>query len=142
MHTGHMVLCLLSSDLAPVLVVAAPPEARLVASPGGAVEPLVHAPEAVDSARVGGIGVVDNAILERERAHARPLARVRGRIRPGRGRHLNDRSLAAAQLPRPLVPVVVLDALALLRLGEPDTEVGVEVAAERGGPGERPEIGR
>src|SRR5688572_24626179 len=28
-----------------VLVVAAPPDARLVASPGSAVEPLVHAPE-------------------------------------------------------------------------------------------------
>src|SRR5207249_3313857 len=55
-----------------VLVVAAPPDARLVASPGGAVEPLVHAPEAVQSARVGGIGVVDDAVLERERAHARP----------------------------------------------------------------------
>src|SRR5712672_1610932 len=30
-----------------VLVVAAPPSARLVAPAGGAVEPLVHAPEAV-----------------------------------------------------------------------------------------------
>ncbi len=39
-----------------VLVVAAPPDARLVAAPGGAVEPLVHAPEGVHSARVGGIG--------------------------------------------------------------------------------------
>src|SRR5207302_1258313 len=44
-----------------VLVVAAPPDARLVASPGGAVEPLVHAPEGVQSARIGGIGVVDDA---------------------------------------------------------------------------------
>src|SRR2546425_2087667 len=62
-----------------VLVVAAPPDARLVAPLGGAVEPLEHAPEAVHSARVGGIGVVDDAVLERERAHARPLARVRDR---------------------------------------------------------------
>jgi hypothetical protein len=28
------------------------------------VEPRVHAPEAVQSARIGGIGVVDEAILE------------------------------------------------------------------------------
>src|SRR6266478_4506416 len=57
-----------------VLVVAPPPEARFVAPLGCAVEPLVHAPEAVQSARIGGIGVVDDAVLERERAHARPLA--------------------------------------------------------------------
>src|SRR5207244_6424250 len=69
-----------------VLVVAAPPDARLVAPPGGAVEPLVHAPEAVQSARIGGIGVVDNASLERERAHARPLARVRGHVGSAHGR--------------------------------------------------------
>src|SRR5688572_12815127 len=46
-----------------VLIVAAEPDARLVAPLGGAVEPLVHAPEAVQSARKGGIGVVDDAIL-------------------------------------------------------------------------------
>src|SRR5256712_10337733 len=56
-----------------VLVVAAPPHARLVTPLRGAVEPLVHAPEAVQSARIGGIGVVDEAVLEHERAHARPL---------------------------------------------------------------------
>src|SRR5919198_2604569 len=60
-----------------VLVVAAPPDARLVAPPGGAVEPLVHAPEAVQSARIGGIGVIDDAVLQQERAHARPLAGIR-----------------------------------------------------------------
>src|SRR3989442_6757490 len=57
-----------------VLVVAAPPDARLVASLGGAVEPLVHAPEAVQSARIGGIGAVGDAVLEHVRAHALPLA--------------------------------------------------------------------
>src|SRR5262249_30185675 len=69
-----------------VLVVVAPPEARLVAPPGGAVEPLVHAPEAIESARKGGIGVVDDTVLERERAQARPLAQVRGHVRSGHGR--------------------------------------------------------
>src|SRR5438094_892133 len=44
---------------------AAPPGACLVAPLGGAVEPLEHAPKAVQSARIGGIGMVDNAVLER-----------------------------------------------------------------------------
>src|SRR5206468_9103593 len=77
-----------------VLVVAAHPDARLVAPPGCAVEPLVQAPETVQSARIGGIGVVDDAVLERERAHARPLTRVRGRVGSGRGREFGDRPLA------------------------------------------------
>src|SRR5207248_2058668 len=38
-----------------VLVVAAPPDADFIASFGGAIEPLVHAPEAVQSARIRGI---------------------------------------------------------------------------------------
>ena len=38
-----------------VLIVAAPPGARFVASLGGAVEPRVHAPDAVQSARIRGI---------------------------------------------------------------------------------------
>src|SRR6266545_3560826 len=77
-----------------VLIVAAPPDARLVTPLGCAVEPLVHAPEAIQSARIGGIGVVDDAVLERERAHARPLARVRGYVGSGHGRDLGDRPLA------------------------------------------------
>ena len=118
---------------------AAPPDARLFASLGGAVEPLVHAPEAVQSARVSGISVVDDAVREHERAHARPLAGVRGHVGSGHGRDLGDRPLVAAQLPRRLAPVVVFDAsLALLLLGELDVEVEVEVAAERGRPGKRP----
>src|SRR5438067_2065265 len=39
-----------------VFVMTAPPESRLVASLGRAIEPLVHAPEAIKPARVGGIG--------------------------------------------------------------------------------------
>src|SRR5689334_15419846 len=41
---------------------------------GCAVEPLVHAPEAIQSAREGGVRVVDDAVLEDERAHAGALA--------------------------------------------------------------------
>src|SRR3989441_7502795 len=74
-----------------VLVMAAPPDARLVAPLGGAVEPLVHAPEAVQSARIGGIGVVDDAVLEHEPAHARPLPRVRGRVGSTHGPVVADR---------------------------------------------------
>src|SRR2546428_13519090 len=69
-----------------VLVVAAPPGGRLVAPLGCAVEPLEHAPEAVHPARIGGIGVVDDPVLERERAHARPITRVRGRVGSDPGR--------------------------------------------------------
>src|SRR5690348_15602943 len=72
-----------------VLVVMAPPHALLlVASLGRAVEPLVHAPEPVQSARVGRIGVIDDAILERERAHAWPLAPIRRPIGAGHRREL------------------------------------------------------
>src|ERR671918_1170325 len=73
-----------------VLVVTAPPDARLVAPLGGAVEPLVHAPEAVQSARIGGIGVVDDAVLQNERAQARPIARVGGRVGSACGGELGD----------------------------------------------------
>jgi len=61
----------------------------------------------------------------------------RGHVGSGHGRE-GDSPLAAA-FPRRLAPVVVFDApLALLLLGAPDVEVGVEVAAERGRPGKRP----
>src|SRR2546425_6096622 len=100
-----------------VLVMAAEPGARLVAPLGCAVEPLVHAPEAVHSARIGGIGVVDDAVLECERAHPRPLARVRGHVGSGHGRERSGpigcrarrylRLLAAAYLRHRLATVVV-----------------------------------
>src|SRR5207253_9521752 len=69
-----------------VFVVAAPPDARLVAPLGSAVEPLVHAPEGVQSARIRGVGVVDDVVVEHERAHAGPLARIRGCVGSGHGR--------------------------------------------------------
>src|SRR5262249_1705519 len=45
-----------SSCLALVLCVVAPPDACLVAPLGGAVKPLVHAPQAVKSARIPAAG--------------------------------------------------------------------------------------
>src|SRR6266700_170279 len=50
--------------LAFVLVVAAEPEAGLVATQWRAVEPLVHAPEGIQPAFVRRVGVVDDAILK------------------------------------------------------------------------------
>src|SRR5258708_16148767 len=117
-----------------VLVVAAPPDARLAAPLGGAVEPLVHAPDSVHPARIGGIGVVDDAVLEHERADARSVARVRRHVGSSHGRDHGDRPLAAglgqrAYLPLFLAPVVVFDGpLALLLLVVPDVEVAVAIA--------------
>src|SRR6266567_5832601 len=77
-----------------VLVVTAEPvervvgSARLVSPSRRPVEPLVHAPEAVQAARIGRVRVVDDSVLERERAHARALARVG---RPVRARRCSPR---------------------------------------------------
>src|SRR3546814_11437471 len=51
---------------ASVFVVSSPPAAAFVAPEWRAVEPLVHAPEAVEAARVGRVRVVDDAVLEHE----------------------------------------------------------------------------
>src|SRR5437879_2788242 len=116
---------------------------RLIASFGGTVEPLVHSPEAVHSARIGGIGVVDDAVVEHECAHARPFAMVGGRIGSAHGCELVLRRLAPAFLTRPpqqlrFAGEVVLNTVALLILGVRSAEVEVEVAADRGCPGKRP----
>ena len=68
-----------------VRVVMAQPGARFVAPHRRPVEPLVHAPEAVESARIGGIGVIDDAVLEHKRAHAGPLPRIGGDVGAGHG---------------------------------------------------------
>src|SRR5690242_20563786 len=101
---------------------ATPPEARFVASPWCAVEPLVHAPEAVQSARIGGIGVVDDSVLERERAHPRPLARIGGQVGSGHGCELGGPLTAGVRLHLQLLAarlVVIFEGpLALLLLGD------------------------
>src|SRR5258708_12019886 len=80
-------------SLAVVLVVAAPPEAGLVAAEWRAVEPRVHAPEGVDPALVGRGGVVDDAVLEHERAHSRPLLPVRRPVRSNPRRQPSDEGI-------------------------------------------------
>src|SRR5215468_1265985 len=74
-----------------VFVVATPPDALLVTPFGRAVEPLIGAPQNVQTARIGRIGVVDVAVFEHEGTHARPIAPVCGGVgAAGRGK-LGDR---------------------------------------------------
>src|SRR5262245_30774063 len=56
-----------------VLVMSTPPEPVLVAPKRGAIEPLIHTPQRIEAARVGRVGVIDDAVFEHERAHAWPL---------------------------------------------------------------------
>src|SRR5215472_5069569 len=114
--------------------------ARLVSPLRRPVQPLVHAPQAVQAARVGRVSVVDDSVLERERAHARALSGVG---RPVGARRCGPRVEWPADVvgrgPHGRLAEVVLEgARTFLLLGEGDVEVGVEVAAERGGPGEAP----
>src|SRR5215472_8306474 len=115
-----------------VLVMAAPPDVGLVAAVWCTVEPLIHAPHPVDSARVAGIRVVDDSVVEREGADAGSFADVRRRVSSRHRSDFGDGTVVAAQLPYGFAPVVVFDAPFLLfLLAEPDVEVWVEVAAVR-----------
>src|SRR5262245_12622930 len=89
-----------------ILVVAAPPDsgAHLVASLGSAVKPLVSSPQGVQSARKGRIRVVHRAIAQRERAHARRLARVSQPIGADAGRNLGERFRIAGLIEPMLQP--------------------------------------
>src|SRR6202165_1893276 len=127
--------------LADVLVVAAPPHAGLVATERRAVQPLVHAPEAVYPALVRRVGVVDDAILERKRAHAGPFAPVGRPVCPNaRGERGDERILLAAleQSKVRRAEVVLGGSRLPLLLGDRHLVVVVEVAAERRRPGETP----
>src|ERR1017187_10230920 len=128
-------------SLAVVLVVAAPPEAVLVATEWRAVEPLVHAPEAVQATRVRRVGVVHDAILECERADARPLSPVGLPVRShlARCELVEPGAVLAGWRPKIRGVEVVLDGSRLpLLLGDRRLEVVVEVAVERRRPGEAP----
>ena len=122
-------------------VVAAPPDTWLVAALGRAIEPLIHAPKAIEPARIGGVGMVDDAVLAHERGSCpadrakrwmRPCRKWRriGRRARGTGRRIHGMAAALE---------IILDfPLALLLLGVGDVEVEVEVAADRGHPGKAP----
>src|ERR1700738_3604255 len=59
-------------------VVVTPPDALFVAPFRGAVEPLVHAPESVQSTGIGRIGMIDDVVLVNESAETGPLAHIGG----------------------------------------------------------------
>src|SRR5512132_661437 len=78
----------LLSRISRVLVVPPKPRPRFVAPLWRTVEPLVHSPERVEAASVGGVGEVHDAVGECERAHARRLAGVGGDVGASHGREL------------------------------------------------------
>ena len=128
-----------------VSVVMPDPKILLVASLRRPVEPLIHRPRD-RLARARRRNTCDRRPRPPTRTRSCPAARgCTGHIGAGHGRAdtvaLRRRPrrhvVRLARLHRLLAPVVVLDApLALLLLREVDVEVGVEVAAERRGPGE------
>src|SRR5207247_2687807 len=83
-------------SLAVVLVMAAPPEPRLVAPLGRTVEPLVHAPGAAHSPLVPGVGVVNHPILQPERAHTWPSLPVRRPVCSNARSDLGDEGIMLA----------------------------------------------
>jgi hypothetical protein len=124
------------SRISCVLVVPPKPQPCFVPPIRSLVEPLVHSPERVEAARVSGIGVVDDAVGECERAHARRLASVGGDFGAGHGREIAYPLRVGY---RAESAVVVVDAAgALLFLGERGVEVVIEIAIQRRGPRERP----
>src|SRR6266478_3933839 len=121
-----------------VFVVVAPPVGGLVAALGGAVEPLVATPQAVEATSEGGIAVVDVAVLQHEGAHAGPLARISRRVGAGHlGADIGAAAFGRRVGSRALV-IIFSAAFSLLLLGQRHGEIPVEVAVERGGPGEGP----
>src|ERR1051325_3573519 len=81
-HPQHW-SCPLLSRISCVLVVPTEPRSGLVASLRRSVKPLVHPPQRVEAASIRGVGVVDDAVGERERTHVRRFASVGGDIGAG-----------------------------------------------------------
>src|SRR5689334_15827864 len=93
------------SPLLAVLVVPPEPDSRLIAAPGCPVQPLVHPPQRVQAPGISRIGVVDHAVLQRERAHAGTLAGKGGDVGAGPCRHPLDSALTIFRFPlSPLLP--------------------------------------
>src|ERR1041385_1697814 len=123
-----------------VFIMSVPPEtAVLVPAFGSAIEPLVHSPESVETSGISGVGVINDPVLERERAHAGTFADVGIDVGTGSGCEFGrsfgsgarERGRFAAGFDRRLAAIVVLDSLALLFFGERDVEIIIEIAAER-----------
>src|ERR1700756_471510 len=116
---------------------ATPPVASLVAPLGSTVEPLPHAPQSIQPTRIRRIRVVDDAILQNERTHPRPLAQQRGPISTSAP---DIRVIGTGSQQRALATIVVFDAALapLFFRSETDAVVGVEIAPRRGCPRKRP----
>src|ERR1700730_16118658 len=67
----HFNLASFASSALVVLVVAEPPDARIFVAPLGARSSHRYIPQRPSSPRIGGIGMVDDVVLEHERAHVR-----------------------------------------------------------------------
>src|SRR5215469_5995413 len=123
-----------------VLVVAAPPEARLIAPQRRPVEPLIHAPQTVHAAGVARVGVVNVAVLHGECADAWPFTAVGFPVRADdRFAERVHGVLLLGSRPKVLLTEVVGGGSGLpllLRVGH--AEVEVEVAAKGRRPRERP----
>src|ERR1700722_19264062 len=115
-----------------VFVVATPPDALLIATLGRPVEPLIGAPESVEPARIGGIGVVNDAVFHCESAHARTIAHECSPVRSARRREPGDalRNLRRGQRVVAAAIIVFNASRALLFLCDRDVEIEVEVVAE------------
>ena len=127
--TVSPVLC---SDLPArgVLVAALPPGAVLIAALWCAIEPREHAPQGVEPAGIGGVGVKNLSIVERRRRSS-PEARAdrsAGRLR-NRRRALPVKSAASAGMGGFLMEVIVVAAI-LLGLGKADAVIEIEIARE------------
>src|SRR3984957_1635395 len=95
-----------------VLVTMAQPCAVVVTPLGCAIEPLIHAPNTIHAAGIGGIGVIHDAVLEHEGAQPRPVTREGGHIGAGRSGNFPHETFLAVAKPfahRSLASVVVLN---------------------------------
>src|SRR5262245_22580859 len=118
---------------------AAKPHASLVASLGRTIEPLVHAPDAVHTARISGVAVVDDAVLEHEGTHALTFTRIRTHVRACHGSEHSRTGSRHSRLSDDhhgvIAAEVVFGPFALLLLSERRVEVKIEVAVMRRCPG-------
>ena len=90
---------------------APPPDPTLVAPLRRTIEPLVYPPESIQSARIGGVRVINHAILLHEGAHAwtvTPIGLYVGTARGGELFHRLRHQLAVHGVSAALVIVFEL----------------------------------
>src|ERR1051325_7359381 len=109
----------------------APPKAILfVASLWRAIEPWIHPPDRIESARIGRIGVINDTVFERKCAHTWPLANI-GRGVSSRHSCESNNTLRFFRVPYFLMREVVFGAaVALLFFGQSHGEIEIEIATE------------